>query len=92
MHADGANQQMLAQSNQVQFMSSQEHLSGMGEMSGAKQIVGNAANRITSTERFQNNNVSSSNPKKAIVTPRQNQLKSFKNSNEPDVMAVIQNP
>jgi hypothetical protein len=57
---------------------------------------GNAANRITSTERFQNNNVSSANPKKAIVTPRQNNLK-FKASNDPmtsgpEMIAAIQNP
>ena len=60
-------------------------------------MAGNAANRITSTERFQNNNVSSANPNKAIVTPRQNQLKSFKGGNDPhltsgpDMMAAIQN-
>lgn len=73
-------------------------MSGMGGEHQGKQMGGNAANRITSTERFQNNNVSSSNPKKAIVTPRQNQLKSFKNGNDahlasgPEMMAAIQNP
>lgn len=70
-------------------------MGGTGEMS-TKQMGGNAANRITSTERFQNNNVSSANPKKAIVTPRQNQLNSFKNkggdavlASGPDMMAAI---
>lgn len=77
-------------------MSGQEQLGMIGgaDMSGKQ--MGSGANRITSTERFQNNNVSSANPNKAIVTPRQNQLKSFKSGNDPhltsgpDMMAAIQ--
>lgn len=35
--------------------------------------------RITSTERHQKNNISSANPKKAMVTPRQkDQFKAYK--------------
>lgn len=47
-------------------------------------MTGNQGNRITSTERFQNNNISSANPKKAMVTPRQGQLKAFK-GNAPQI-------
>ena len=47
----------------------------------------NQGARITSTERNQNNNVSSQNPKKAIVTPRHNQnVKSFKGNNGPEIV------
>ena len=83
----------MMQQNQ-QFMGNQQDQ--MGGMQNQQMMGGNAANRITSTERFQNNNVSSANPNKAIVTPRQNQLKSFKSGNDPhlaqpDMMAAIQN-
>lgn len=63
------------------MMQSQENLQASQQMIQISNQKQQPMNRITSTERHQKNNISSANPKKAMVTPRQkDQFKAYKQS------------